>query len=198
MILTPMRFKDYVWPHNPRVYEISYKKELVSHRVPFGLYTLQNMGRQHRVLRGEGEFAGDGAYAEFKRLATVFYESSPGTLVHPLWDTTTAYFASLGLRQEPTRDYVSYDFEFWECYGGYAAGTDTAGVLPAQDTSALTPSAAGSGTGTAAGSFHTVIYGESLWTVAEKHGLSPEKLMAMNPQIKNPNLISAGDMLRVS
>ena len=40
MILTPMRFKDYVWPHNPRVYEMSYKKELVSHRVPFGLYTL--------------------------------------------------------------------------------------------------------------------------------------------------------------
>lgn len=203
MILTPMRFKDYVWPHNPRVYQISYKKELVSHRVPFGLYTLQNMGRQHRVLRGEGEFAGEGAYAEFKLLAAVFYESSPGTLVHPLWDATTAYFAALGLRQEPTRDYVSYDFEFWECYGGYVAGTNTAGVPPAQDTSALTQTAAGGsgpspGAATGAGGFHTVIYGESLWTVAEKHGLAPEELMALNPQIKNPNLIAAGDVLRVS
>ena len=61
MKLAPMRFKDYVWPHNPRIYEIRYTKDIASRRVPFGLYTLQNMGRGHRVLRGEGEFSGPGA-----------------------------------------------------------------------------------------------------------------------------------------
>ncbi len=195
MILTPMRFKDYVWPHNPRIYEMSYKKEIVSHRVPFGLYTLQNMGRQHRVFRGEGEFAGVDAYAEFKRLATVFYDSSPGTLTHPLWDTTTAYFAALGLRQEPTRDYVSYDFEFWECYGGYGSGLSTPGVLAVSDVSAL--SSRGGAASTAA-RYYTVAYGESLWTVAEKTGLEPGTLLGLNPQIKNLNQISAGQKLRIS
>lgn len=198
MLLTPMRFKDYVWPHNPRVYEISYKKELVSHRVPFGLYTLQNMGRQHRVLRGEGEFAGENAYAEFKRLAAVFYEASPGTLVHPLWDTTTAYFAGLGVRQEPTRDYVSYEFEFWECYGGYSAGKETPGVLPAQDISALSSAGADAAANVSSANYHTVIYGENLWTVAERCGTPPETIISLNPQIKNPNLIAVGDVLRVS
>ena len=66
MNLTPMRFKDYVWPHNPKIYEIGFQWDVRAHRVPFGLYTLQNMGRQYRVLRGEGEClpgvqkAGDG------------------------------------------------------------------------------------------------------------------------------------------
>ncbi|MCM1149911.1 MAG: LysM peptidoglycan-binding domain-containing protein [Butyricicoccus sp.] len=175
---------------------MSYKKEIVSHRVPFGLYTLQNMGRQHRVFRGEGEFAGEDAYTQFRRLATVFYDANPGTLTHPLWDTTTAYFAALGLRQEPTRDYVSYDFEFWECYGGYGSGLSTPGVLQTKDVSALT----GGGESGAASlaRYYTVSYGESLWTVAEKNGLEPGKLLALNPQIKNLNQISAGQRLRIS
>ena len=198
MILTPMRFKDYVWPHNPRVYEMSYKKELVSHRVPFGLYTLQNMGRQHRVFRGEGEFAGEEAYTEFKRLATVFYEASPGTLTHPLWDTTTAYFAALGLRQEPTRDYVSYDFEFWECYGGYVSGLSTPGVQAVQDVSALTAQGAAGTARGGRGSFHTAAYGESMWAIAEKNGMELSRLLELNPQVKNPNLIKPGDVLRIS
>lgn len=171
---------------------MSYKKEIVSHRVPFGLYTLQNMGRQHRVFRGEGEFAGEDAYAEFKRLAAVFYDASPGTLTHPLWDTTTAYFAALGLRQEPTRDYVSYDFEFWEYYGGYGNGLSTPGVLPVSDVRG--PSAAGA----AAARYYTVAYGESLWTVAKKTGLEPGALLALNPQIKNLNEIRAGQTLRIA
>lgn len=197
MILTPMRFKDYVWPHNPRVYEMRYKKELVSHRVPFGAYTLQNMGRQHRVFRGEGEFAGEDAYAEFKRLATVFYDASPGTLTHPLWDTTTAYFAALGLRQEPTRDYVSYDFEFWECFGGYSSGTDTPGIAPVSDVSALSGTAAAAAAESAARVWHTVAYGESLWMVAEKNGVEPSRILELNPHIKNLNQIRAGQVLRV-
>jgi spore coat assembly protein SafA len=192
MTLTPMRFKDYVWPHNPRVYEISYKKDIVSHRVPFGLYSLQNMGRQHRVLKGEGEFVGEGAYEQFKALATVFYDSQPGTLVHPLWDVTTAYFAALSLRQEPTKDYVSYEFEFWECYNGYDASIKTA------------VSTAGSGKGqassakTASEKYYTVVYGDCLWSIAQKNGMSLSALVALNPQIKNPNLIYPGDRIRLA
>ena len=114
MILSPMRFKNFVWPHNPRVYSITYERKLAAHKIPFGRHYLQSLGQTRRVLRGEGEFVGEGAYDTFKALANVFYEEAPGVLVHPVWMTTTAWFAGLELRQEPRRDYVAYAFEFWE------------------------------------------------------------------------------------
>ena len=184
MKLSSMRFKDYVWPHNPRTYEIGYHRDVAEHRVPFGAYVLQGMGRRHRVLRGEGEFVGPGAYAEFKKLATVFYDPTPGILIHPLWDTAKAYFVALQLNQEPTEDYVSYRFEFWECYELYRSGLGTA------------RSTGTAGTETAA-LWHTVTAGERLWSIADGYGQSPEALLALNPGIKNPNLLSAGDRIRV-
>ena len=107
MILSPMRFKNFVWPHNPRVYSITYERKLAVHKIPFGLYWLQSLGRTRRVLKGVGVFVGEGAYDTFKALANVFYEETPGVLVHPVWMTTTVWFAGLELRQEPRRDYVA-------------------------------------------------------------------------------------------
>ena len=175
-----MRFKDYVWPHNPRVYEISFRRDICAHRVPFGAYVLQNMGRRNRVMRGEGAFAGTGAYAEFKKLATVFYDASPGVLVHPLWDTATAYFVSLALQQEPTEDYVAYSFEFWECFTGYDALPDVYGPADRGDAE-----------------YYTVRAGENLWSVALICGVDAATLLELNPWVKNPNALLAGDTVRV-
>lgn len=178
--LSPMRFKNYVWPHNPRVYEIEYRRDVSAHAVPFGLYVLQNMGRRHRVLRGEGEFCGAGAYAEFKRLASVFYENTPGLLVHPLWDAATAYFVALELRQEPTENYVRYAFEFWECFEGYRTALKAVGP------------------GTAAGAAEYVAApGDSIWSIAAAHGLDAAELLALNPELRNANLLAAGTRLRL-
>ena len=183
MNLQPMRFKDYVWPHNPRVYEISFKKDLVAHKVPYGLYTLQAWGRQHRVLRGEGEFSGEGAYSQFKKLASVFYSNEPGVLVHPLWDTTMAYFAALELRQEPTENYVKYAFEFWECYEGYDRGLKE--VSSEESGGDI---------------FHEVSDGETIWDIASKYEVSVEEIVAHNPQVKNvANLgYGGGTVLRMA
>ena len=30
MTLTPMRFKSFVWPHNPRVYSIDYERKMAA------------------------------------------------------------------------------------------------------------------------------------------------------------------------
>ena len=46
-------------------------------------------------MRGEGEFCGEDAYAQFGELANVFYEKGPGILIHPLWQTASAYFVEL-------------------------------------------------------------------------------------------------------
>ena len=105
MLLTPMRYKEYVWPHNPRVYSIDYERIMAVNKVPFGLYYLQDLGRTRRVMKGEGEFIGEDAYTQFGQLANVFYSGGPGQLIHPLWQTANAYFVSLRLEQEPMRDY---------------------------------------------------------------------------------------------
>lgn len=179
MNLSPMRFKNYTWPHNPRVYEIAFKRNLACHKVPFGVYVLQNMGRSYRVLSGDGEFVGVGAYDEFRKLATVFYDNSAGVLFHPVWQESLAYFAKLSLKEVPTENYVAYSFEFWESFDQYGevteSGRDGFGEPPVN--------------------YVTVKPGESFWTLAAIYGVA--KLLELNPRIKNPNDVKSGDIIKV-
>ena len=65
--------------------------------------------------------------------------------------------------------------------------------------------AAGTGSGGTGGaassgssSRYRVVQGDTLWGIAQKFGVSLETLVALNPQIKNPNLIQPGDEVRVA
>ena len=182
MLLTPMRYKDYVWPHNPATYSITYERQVALHKVPFGRYYMQDLGQSCRIMRGEGEFAGPGAYDEFKKLASVFYGGGPGLLIHPLWQIANAYFTSLQLEQAPLPDYVRYSFTFQERYDGYSD------ELTEKES-------AGIATNTAKDVLHTVVSGDTLWGIALMYGVALEDLLALNPGIKNPNLIHAGDQV---
>ena len=192
MILSPMRFKNFVWPHNPRVYSITYERKIAVHKIPFGRHCLQSLGQTRRVLKGEGEFVGKGAYDKFKELATVFYEETPGTLVHPVWMTTTAWFVGLELRQEPRRDYVAYSFEFWEVL----SGSNTTGLTAAAVSSLGTAAASGTA-GTAQEEWYTVVKGDTLWGLSQRYGVALSQLIDLNPDIRNPNLIYAGQRVRI-
>ena len=156
-------------------------------KVPFGRYHLQDLGPAKRVMRGEGEFVGEGAYQEFKKLASVFYEDGPGLLVHPVWQTSNAFFVELSLKQEPRADYVRYTFAFWEGYEGHSTGIQVSGGEK--------PSAPSGGGGRV---WHTVQRGETMWGIARDNGLSLTQLIALNPQIKNPNLILVGEKVRLA
>ena len=187
MKLAAMRYKDYVWPHNPRTYTIDYERSVAAQKVPFGRYHLQDLGLTRRVMKGEGEFVGPEAYEEFKKLASVFYLSGPGPLVHPVWQAAEVYFVELSLRQEPRADYVSYAFTFWES----STQTDTA--IRREE---LTAGESGS-SGTGGGLVHTVAAGETLWGIARDYGVELTELISRNPQIKNPNLILPGEQVTV-
>ena len=192
--LEAMRYKDFVWPHNPRIYTIDFARKLGEAEVPYGRCILQDMGFTRRILRGQGEFVGEHAYEDFKRLGTVFYRLGPGTLVHPIWQTANAYFTALSLRQEPRSDYVSYSFEFREEYGGYEVG------LKEIDPPAPTPGAGGGSGASSAGAetvWHTVAKGETLWGISGKYGVALNEVIRLNPQIRNPNLIFVGERVRV-
>lgn len=185
-----MQFRDYVWPHNPRTYTIEYRRVMAAHKVPFGRYTLQNLGLTRRVMEGEGEFAGAGAYDEFKKLASLFYQEGAGVLIHPVWQVAKAHFVELALTQEPRQDYVRYRFVFWEDFEGYDKS-----LKPLQPQSAEAGSTAATQN---TAQYYTVLRGDTLWRIANVHGLALSRLLELNPQIKNPNLIYPGEQVRVS
>ena len=199
MNLAPMRYKDYVWPHNPETYTISFKRQVAVAKVPFGRYGMQDLGMSYRVMEGEGVFAGKGAYDEFKKLASVFYQGGPGLLIHPVWQSANVYFVGLALAQEPKQDYVRYTFTFWEDESRYRQKLVPVGQK--KTTGAVSkpaaPSSAGNGGAAAGAEYHTVTQGETLWGIAQSRGMTLGQLLVWNPQLKNPNRISVGERLRV-
>ena len=43
MRLAPMRYKDYVWPHNPETYSIAFRRSIGAAKVPFGRCVMQDL-----------------------------------------------------------------------------------------------------------------------------------------------------------
>ena len=191
MLLKPMRFKDYTWPHNPEIYAVEYRRQIAAHKIPLGGWYLQDLGRTYRIFRGEGTFAGERAYEEFQTLAEVFDQTGPGLLVHPVWRTVSAYFVTLELMEEPLPDYVRYRFSFWE--DSTASGGLVEVPVEGEPEGGTDPESPAGGWG----AVHTVRKGETLWGIAWRYGVALTALIAANPQIKNPNLIYPGDQVRI-
>ena len=45
--------------------------------------------------------------------------------------------------------------------------------------------------------YHTVVKGDTMWKISKKYGLTLQALIALNPQVKDPNWIYVGDKIRV-
>ena len=193
MRLTPMRYKEFTWPHNPEIYTVEYRRQMAAHKVPFGRCVLQDLGYTYRVLKGEGVFTGNDAYRQFQELAAVFQESGPGLLVHPVWQAERAYFVELKVTEEPLPDYVRYSFTFWEDWNGYSGGltaSDDGGALSGTGSRTVAAESAAAET-------YTVRKGDTLWGIAKRYDVTLAALIAANPQIKNPNLIYPGDKVLI-
>ena len=166
-----MRFKNFIWPNNPYSCSLTSRRETVTHKFPGGGYYLEDLGKGLRVLTGNGEFFGEGAYADMQRLLKVFEEGGAGRLIHPVIQLKQAVFTELELLQEPRENYVLYRFAFWE---------DDSEMLSNVQLSS-------SGTGS-----HGVQSGETLWEIAAQYGTTVERLLAANGWIQNPNALQPG------
>ena len=86
---------------------------------------------------------------------------------------------------------MRYSFAFWEDADYYSGEIQTTVTGEAETAGEALPSGGSS-------SVYRVAQGDTLWGIARQFGLSLETLVALNPQIKNPNLIRPGDEVRVA
>ena len=174
-MLSAMRYKDFVWPHNPRTFHVLWRRRVCVLDAPGGRYRVQELGRTCRIFRGAGEFCGPDAYAQFERLSRTFLRDGPGDLVHPVWHSYSVYFTRLELTQEPRSDYVAYAFEF----------TETRGYDSVAERKAV------------AGERWTVAPGDTLWSIAARFGTDVQSLLERNPEISDPNALRVGQEVTV-
>lgn len=168
-----MKFKNYVWPHNPSSIEVSVSRDLKDVMIPFYGAAIQDFGREKRVVSGYGQFFGADCFEQFNVLFSVFKQGGAGYLSLPGLDTFLAVFKRLELVGNSTPNVLNYSFEFWE------------DSRPSTATTELCDE------------FYTALEGDSLWSIAAKFDVPVETLLELNPSIKNPKQLAAGKKVKL-
>ena len=166
----PMRFCGVSWPHNPRVLRFSAEKTLVEQQSPGSGTILQETGRRALRVEGEGELYGENCVAQFGELLTLFRTRGAGVLSVAGLKPFYAVFEELRLLAEPKPDVLTYRFVFRE-----------AAELSEEDKPET----------------HVIGNGESLWDVSYLYGIGIDRLVELNPQVRRPDEVAAGEEVRL-
>ena len=171
-----MKYKDYVWPRNPRELSIVVENDVKDIEIPKNGSVYQDYGRKKRIVSGKGEFCGQECFEQYRKLFNIFKSSSDGGyLVVPNLDPFLAIFKSLKLIGDPTPNLVSYSFVFWEdikdIYG--------------REKKVKTDFYIADGT-------------ETLWDISLFYNIDVKNLLELNPFVKDPNdILSAKVRIRL-
>lgn len=124
-----------------------------------------------RIVRGEGEFFGHSAVNSYKKLSDLIHEKSSGWLYLPGVARFEAVFSKVSLVGEPGPDVLRYSFEFQEIVKTFDGELDK--------------------------KYYDVDSDTSLWEIANIFEVKVEKLIELNPEIKNPSFIKGGERIRI-
>lgn len=174
MRLTPMSYKDYIWPRNPETVTVARAKNVGKYPIPRAGNVLQDLGMGSRTVRGSGAFSGPGCAEEFQKLAAVFAEEGAGQLLLPGMAPFSAVFSSLTRKGDPRPDRIGYEFEFWED-----------GSAPESESVVSDPRT------------YLCKAGDTLFSIAASCGISVDALQAYNPDIQWPNAPGEGTAVTV-
>lgn len=180
-----MSYKNFKWPHNPDNCNIGYSKRIITHMYPeVNGGEDEELGTEPRIISGSGEFFGKNAYSDFKKLLALFYQKTPGKLIHPTWGSINVRFTKFNSEEKPIKNYVAYTFEFME--------TMDINVV-ADPSKKTTHSSSGK---TSSGKAYITKKGDSLWIISKKfYGTGTKWTVIANANkkiISNPNKIGPG------
>ena len=109
-----MRYKEFLFPHNPRRIHIEAGARTAVLHCPFVGAAVQHLGMSPRVITGEGQFFGPRALADYQRLEAVFAQPGSGSLSLPGLPPFQAFFTRLALTCEGDGQIIGYSFIFTE------------------------------------------------------------------------------------
>lgn len=112
--MTNLRFKEYVFRHNPRKLNVFYRSK-TSSAVCFGFgEAIQQLGKGVIVVEGEGELFGPDVMEQFYRLRKVANEGGSGILSGAGLEPMKAVFENLEMVGRGGETILSYRFRFVE------------------------------------------------------------------------------------
>ena len=170
MVLATLRFRGYSLKYNPIKLEIKNCFEKCSYKLPERGTKVVNVRRVPVVCTGVGEFCGEDCIEQYRELENLFNEGRKGVLALPGMRPYEAWFTSLEFVGDDTKDVLTYRFEFTQA-----------------DTDSQMHS----------GEIHICKEGETLYDIAYEYGVRVENLVKLNPYIRRPDELKAGEQVRL-
>ena len=162
-----MSYKDFIFPVNPSLIKISHTRKTTQQKIPYENNIVSDMGKNCRVIRGEGEFYGENCISTFLRLRSIFENGGGGMLYIPGEKPVYAIFSSLDIIAEDIEGVGKYSFEFTESFEKAVSTDDVSCIADGKS---------------------------SLWDIAYKYDKSVENLIELNPSVRRPDsIIESGE-----
>ena len=168
----PMRFAGYTFRHNPSKLTIEDAANMMQLISPLTAPDSRYLGKELRIIRGEGELYGADCLLQYRALAALYERGEKGLLSLPGLAPMPAYFRELKLLAENREDVISFRFTFIEAQGELCPLTSENVYTVTQD-------------------------GESLWEIAYRHDADIDTLVRLNPQIGFIAHLTAGEKVRL-
>ncbi len=167
-----MQFKNFIWTKNPEKLSVSVTRDMKELEIPFYGAVMQDYGAKKRIISGEGEFCGPQCMHTYQALSALFQQGGSGILKLPDLPALIAKPVSLSYEATTSPHVLRYKFLFWE---------DLAKPSPVFNGNAFR--------------FSVLVKddGESLWSIANREHTTVEELVRLNPQIRWPSYLHAGE-----
>lgn len=109
-----MRFKDFIFPSNPSVFEVASSANMAVRSVYDGNSDVQSVSLNPIKVNGSGEFFGDKAEESCQYLMHMLRTKENGALLLPSGSGFNAYLNKFMFCKNAQKNSISYTFEFTE------------------------------------------------------------------------------------
>ncbi len=157
-----MSYKDFVFPTNPSKIKISHTRKISQQEIPLSNSLSFDMGKNCRVITGDGEFYGEDCVKSFDRLKAVFERDGGGILYIPSQKPIYALFSFLDFTADDKEGIIEYSFEFVESFENVSEEQKYEYIADGQS---------------------------SLWDISYKFDKYIKDLIELNPSIRRPDTI---------